>query len=42
VVEAGEDTSFVHEDAPLSDHPAIFARFRTSQARRARGETRAQ
>ncbi len=29
VVEAGEDASFVHEDAPLSDHPAIFARFRT-------------
>jgi endonuclease/exonuclease/phosphatase (EEP) superfamily protein YafD len=29
VVEAGEDTSFVHEDTPLSDHPAIFARFRT-------------
>ena len=29
VVEAGEDTSFVHEGAPLSDHPAIFARFRT-------------
>ncbi len=29
VVEAGEDTSFVHEEAPLSDHPAIFARFRT-------------
>jgi endonuclease/exonuclease/phosphatase family metal-dependent hydrolase len=29
VVEAGEDTSFVHEAAPLSDHPAIFARFRT-------------
>lgn len=29
VVEAGEDTCFVHEDAPLSDHPAIFARFRT-------------
>jgi endonuclease/exonuclease/phosphatase family metal-dependent hydrolase len=28
VVEAGEDASFVHEDAPLSDHPAIFARFR--------------
>lgn len=29
VVEAGEDASFVHEDGPLSDHPAIFARFRT-------------
>jgi endonuclease/exonuclease/phosphatase family metal-dependent hydrolase len=29
VVEAGEDASFVHQDAPLSDHPAIFARFRT-------------
>jgi endonuclease/exonuclease/phosphatase family metal-dependent hydrolase len=29
VVEAGEDLSFVHEGAPLSDHPAIFARFRT-------------
>jgi endonuclease/exonuclease/phosphatase family metal-dependent hydrolase len=29
VVEAGEDASFVREDAPLSDHPAIFARFRT-------------
>ena len=29
VVEVGEDTSFVHEGAPLSDHPAIFARFRT-------------
>jgi endonuclease/exonuclease/phosphatase family metal-dependent hydrolase len=28
VVEAGEDPSFVHDDAPLSDHPAIFARFR--------------
>lgn len=28
VVEAGEDTSFVHEGAPLSDHPALFARFR--------------
>jgi hypothetical protein len=42
VVEAGEDTSFVHEDAPLSDHPAIFARFRTRQARRGGGEPRAQ
>lgn len=42
VVETGEDASFVHEDAPLSDHPAIFARFRTRQARRATGETRAQ
>jgi hypothetical protein len=29
VVEAGEDAGFVHEGAPLSDHPAIFARFRT-------------
>ena len=29
VLEAGEDTSFVHEETPLSDHPAIFARFRT-------------
>ena len=29
VVEAGEDASFVHEETPLSDHPAIFARFRT-------------
>lgn len=29
VVEAGEDAEFVHEGAPLSDHPAIFARFRT-------------
>ena len=29
VVETGEDASFVHEAAPLSDHPAIFARFRT-------------
>jgi len=29
VVEAGEDASFVHRAAPLSDHPAIFARFRT-------------
>jgi endonuclease/exonuclease/phosphatase family metal-dependent hydrolase len=29
VVEAGEDESFVHRGAPLSDHPAIFARFRT-------------
>jgi endonuclease/exonuclease/phosphatase family metal-dependent hydrolase len=29
VVEAGVDASFVHEGAPLSDHPAIFARFRT-------------
>jgi hypothetical protein len=29
VVEAGEDVNFVHEGAPLSDHPAIFARFRT-------------
>jgi len=31
VVGAGEDASFVHEEAPLSDHPAIFARFRTRQ-----------
>jgi endonuclease/exonuclease/phosphatase family metal-dependent hydrolase len=29
VMEAGEDASFVHEGTPLSDHPAIFARFRT-------------
>jgi hypothetical protein len=29
VVEAGEDVNFVHEGAPLSDHPAIFAHFRT-------------
>ena len=27
VVEAGEDPDFVLRDAPLSDHPAIFARF---------------
>mgnify|MGYP001826557104 CR=1 FL=1 len=32
VVEAGEDLSFVHGEAPLSDHPAIFTRFRTRQA----------
>jgi endonuclease/exonuclease/phosphatase family metal-dependent hydrolase len=32
VVEAGEDVSFVRGEAPLSDHPAIFARFRTRQA----------
>jgi endonuclease/exonuclease/phosphatase family metal-dependent hydrolase len=29
VLEAGEDADFVHGSAPLSDHPAIFARFRT-------------
>jgi len=29
VLEAGEDADFVHRGAPLSDHPAIFARFRT-------------
>ena len=31
VVEAGEDESFVHQGAPLSDHPAIFARFAFSK-----------
>jgi len=29
VDEAGEATEFVHEDRALSDHPALFARFRT-------------
>ena len=29
VVEAGEDASFAHEGAPLSDHPALFVRFRS-------------
>jgi hypothetical protein len=29
VMEAGEDESFTHRGAPLSDHPALFARFRT-------------
>lgn len=29
LLDAGEDVSFVHEGVALSDHPAIFARFRT-------------
>jgi endonuclease/exonuclease/phosphatase (EEP) superfamily protein YafD len=28
VLAAGEDVSFVHQGVALSDHPAIFARFR--------------
>ncbi len=31
VVEAGEDLTFVRDGAPLSDHPAVFARFRVER-----------
>lgn len=30
LLEAGEDRGFARGDAPLSDHPAVFARFRVS------------
>ncbi len=32
VMEAGEDAGFAQEGAPLSDHPALFARFRVRPA----------
>jgi hypothetical protein len=31
VLEAGEERSFVRDDAPMSDHPAVFARFRVEK-----------